>query len=87
MECKNKKYNILSFPPRYFDCVDHYKKKAIDAIKEISNNYIEFQKNISRSYQKIYTRFLDKILNSYWKKSTAPEKYSEVYSNLNKKII
>ena len=50
------KYNILSFP-RYFDGVDHYQKKAIDVIKEISNNYIEFQKISIKAFKKFTPDF------------------------------
>lgn len=60
-------------------------KKVINAIKEISNNYIELQKILIAA--KEFTRFLDYMLNSYWKKSTPPEINFEAYSNLNKKLL
>ena len=56
MECKNMKYNILSLP-RYFDGVDHYQKKAIDVIKEISNNHTEFQKISIKAFKKFTPDF------------------------------
>jgi hypothetical protein len=44
-------------PARYFDGVDHYQKKATNAIKEISYTYTESQKNISSTYRQITPDF------------------------------
>ncbi len=57
-------------------------------IQEISNNTIEFQKNVLDTYQSSYAQFWDNIKNnnSYWKNFNIPQRYSETYKTLNKKI-
>jgi hypothetical protein len=57
-------------------------------IQEISNSAIEFQKNILDTYQSSYAQFWDNIKNnnSYWKNFNIPQRYSETYKTLNKKI-
>jgi hypothetical protein len=57
-------------------------------IKEISNNAIEFQKNVLYTYQSSYAQYWDNIKNnnSYWKNFNIPQRYSETYKTLNKNI-
>ena len=57
-------------------------------IQEISNNSIEFQKNVFDTYQSSYAQFWDNINNnnSYWRNFNIPERYSETYKTLNKSI-
>ena len=57
-------------------------------IQEISNNAIEFQKNVLDTYQSSYAQFWDNIKNnnSYWKNFNLPQRYSETYKKLNKNI-
>jgi hypothetical protein len=57
-------------------------------IQEISNNTIEFQKNVLDTYQSSYAQFWDNIKNnnSYWKNFNIPQRYFETSDTLNKNV-
>ena len=70
------------------DIFRKYQEQINQTLQEISNNTIELQNNTFNTYQSLYNQFVDNINtnNSYWKNFNIPERYSEIYSTINKNI-
>jgi ABC-type transporter Mla subunit MlaD len=72
------------------DIFRKYQEQVRNTIQEVTNNAMELQKKVFDTYQSSYNQFFDNINNnnndSYWKNFNIPERYSEVYSTVNKNI-
>ena len=69
--------------PQYANTLKEYQKQTIQCIKDITCNYIEFQKNMTSSYQSGYLQFLDQAFRNYWNNFMVPERMTEVFNKLN----
>jgi len=68
------------------DTFGKFQEKINKTTEEMSYNIIELQKSIFNTYQSSYSQFLNNISKSYWQNFNIPERYSETYNTLNKKI-
>ena len=71
--------------PRFNDIVNSYQEQALQATKEISENYIESQKTIIRSIQSAwgpYQRNFSNTVNSWNSPQTVANAYSRFVSNV-----
>lgn len=68
------------------DSVNQFQERFIKTSKEISNSYIELQKNILNIYQSGYSQVLNNLYKTYWNNFMIPERYGDVYNKFNKNI-
>src|SRR5919199_5464245 len=61
--------------PEYAQSVTDYHQQAMDSTEEITDNYLDSQKEIINSTQETWTNYLDTV---YWWMS--PRKLSEIYT-------
>ena len=69
--------------PQYANTLKDYQEHTIQSIKDMTYNYIEFQKNMTSSFQSGYLQFLDHSFRTYWNNFMIPERMTEVLNKLN----
>ena len=77
-DAKNKARNAIEEThrelPRYMQTVTDNQEQTINAAKDIIDNYIESQRDITNSFQNAWTSFFD---NYFW---ISPKKITETYA-------
>ncbi len=77
-DTKNKARNAIEEThrelPRYMQTVTDNQEQTINAAKDIIDNYIESQRDITNSFQNAWTSFFD---NYFW---ISPKKITETYA-------
>ena len=65
--------------PRYTQTVNDSQEQTIEAIRDITDDYIESQKEIISLLQSAWTPFMEKTFYNYW---IPPKNMTEVYASL-----
>jgi hypothetical protein len=70
--------------PRYTQAVNDYQEQAIQAFREIADNYVESQKQIINSFQSVLTPYVENVneITTNWTTLFSPRRVSEVYANV-----
>jgi hypothetical protein len=68
------------------DTANKYQQETSNTIQSISNNTIELQNNILKTYQSIFSQFLDNVSKSYWNNLGFPERYADTYNKNNQNV-
>jgi hypothetical protein len=69
--------------PRYTQAVNDYQEQAIQASREIADNYLESQKQIINSFQSILTPYVENVNEiTDWTTLFFPRRVCEVYANV-----
>jgi hypothetical protein len=65
--------------PRYTQTVNNSQEQTIEAIRDITDDYIESQKEIISLFQSAWTPLMEKTFYNYW---ISPKNMTEVYASL-----
>jgi hypothetical protein len=65
--------------PRYTQTVNDSQEQTIEAIRDITDDYIESQKEIISLFQSAWTPLMEKTFYNYW---ISPKNMTEVYASL-----
>jgi hypothetical protein len=65
--------------PRYTQTVNDSQEQTIEAIRDITDDYIESQKEIISLYQSAWAPLMEKTFYNYW---ISPKNMTEVYASL-----
>ncbi len=70
--------------PHYTQVVNDYQEQAIQASREIADNYLESQKQIINSFQSVLTPYVENIneITTDWTTLFSPRRVCEVYANV-----
>ncbi|MGD1834398.1 MAG: hypothetical protein ACPKQO_01590 [Nitrososphaeraceae archaeon] len=80
---KSQNFSTSEVIPQYADTFKKYQEYTIQSMKEMLSKYIEFQKNISSTYQSGYLQYVDEIYRSYWNNFMIPERMTETFNKVN----
>jgi hypothetical protein len=65
--------------PRYTQRVNDSQEQTIEAIRDITDDYIESQKEIISLFQSAWAPFMEKTFYNYW---ISPKNMTEIYASL-----
>ena len=68
--------------PRYGQIINDSQEQVIQAAKEITDDYLESQKEIINSFQSLWTPFVENIYKINYEWWISPRKMTEVYSRM-----
>lgn len=68
--------------PRYTQTISDAQEQIIQATKEISDNYIEYQKEIINSLQSIFIPYIENANFNVWNSQEYFKKLPEIYSKI-----
>lgn len=66
--------------PRYAQTISELQEQSIQAAREITDSFIEFQKQTVSSFQTATTPNYEKINRQNWATWTSPQRYSEMWA-------
>ena len=66
--------------PRYAQTISELQEQSIQAAREITDSFIEFQKQAVSSFQSATTPNYEKINRQNWATWTSPQRYSEMWA-------
>ena len=68
--------------PVYTKTINEVQEQAVQATRDIAQNYLEYQKQIMESYQSIVTPYFENANNQLWNNQDILRRYPEVYSKI-----
>jgi hypothetical protein len=68
--------------PVYTKTINEVQEQAVQATRDIAQNYLEYQKQIMVSYQSIVTPYFENANNQLWNNQDIFRRYPEVYSKI-----
>lgn len=68
--------------PVYTKTINEVQEQAVQATRDIAQNYLEYQKQIMASYQSIVTPYFENANNQLWNNQDIFRRYPEVYSKI-----
>ena len=68
--------------PRNTQVINDYQEHTLQVSREISDSYIESQKEIIKSFQSTWAPYVENGYKEFWNNWTSPQRATEIYSKI-----
>jgi hypothetical protein len=68
--------------PRRTQAFNDYQEHSLQTAREITDRYLEFQKEIIKSFQSTWAPYVENSYEVFWNKWTSPQKAAEIYARI-----
>ena len=66
--------------PRNTQVINDYQEHSLQTTREITDNYVESQKEIVKLYQSTWFPYVESVYGTFWKSWASPLRAAEIYS-------
>jgi hypothetical protein len=66
--------------PQFTRAINEYQEVSIEATRDITENFLESQKQVINSYQSLWVPYMENVQNTYWSYWASPNRVTENYT-------
>jgi hypothetical protein len=66
--------------PRNTEAINDYQEHTLQTTKEITDSYLDSQKEIIKSFQSVWVPYVENIHSIFWDNWASPQRISEIYA-------
>jgi hypothetical protein len=66
--------------PRNTEAINDYQEHALQTTKEITDSYLDSQKEVIKSFQSIWVPYVDSMRTVFWDNWASPQRITEIYA-------